>query len=64
MVAGALIFTATYFNHQEKMKLIDECGRASGYPEVDSRDSGGVDGTTNAYEAQAAGGYNFKCRKR
>ena len=54
-----------YFNHQEKMKLIDECGRASsGYPEVESRDSGGVDGTTNAYEAQAAGGYKFKCRKR
>ena len=46
------------------MKLIDKCGRASDYPEVDSRYSGGVHGTTNAYEAQAAGGYKFKCRKR
>lgn len=46
------------------MKLIDECGRASGYPEIDSRDSGGVDDTTGAYEAQAAGGYKFQRRKR
>lgn len=61
--AGALIFTALYFNHQEKMSLIDQCYANDGYPVVDSGDSAGVSGTTDEREAEANGGYNFECRK-
>lgn len=61
--AGALIFTALYFNHQEKQSLIDQCYANDGYPKVDSGDSAGIGGTTDSGEAEANGGYSFECRK-
>ncbi|MDO5032127.1 chromosome partitioning protein ParB [Corynebacterium sp.] len=63
LTAGALIFTAKYFSHKEKMTLINKCYDNSGYPVVDSRDKGGVEGTTDSAKANSAGGYKFECRK-
>ncbi|MGM0876786.1 MAG: chromosome partitioning protein ParB [Bacillota bacterium] len=64
LVTGALIFTALYFNHTEKQNLINKCYANKGYPVIDSRDSSGVNGTTNSGAAKAANGYKFECRKR
>lgn len=64
LVTGALIFTAKYFSHKEKMNLIDKCYDNGGYPVVDSRDRSGVNGTTSSAGAKSAGGYKFECRKR
>lgn len=64
LTTGALIWVSKYYSHKEKMRLIDQCYANGGYPEVDSRDKGGVKGTTKSGEARSAGGYNFKCRKR
>ena len=64
LAAGALIFTALYFNHKEKTNLINKCYANNGYPVIDSRDKSGVSGTTNSGSAKAANGYKFECRKR
>jgi hypothetical protein len=64
LVVGALIFTALYFNHKQKMNFINKCYANKGYPKVDSRDKGGIKGTTNSGSASAAGGYKMECRKR
>ena len=64
LVTGALIFSAMYFNHKEKQNLIDKCYENDGYPEVDSRNEAGVEGTTDSAAADHAGGYKFECKKR
>lgn len=64
LVAGALIFSALYFNHKEKMNFVNKCYDHSGYPQIDSRDKAGLNGTTNSGEAAAAGGYTLECRKK
>lgn len=64
LAAGAIIFTAMYFNHTQKQNLINKCYANKGYPVIDSRDSSGVKGTTNSGAAKAANGYKFECKKR
>lgn len=64
LAAGAIIFTAKYFNHKEKTNLINKCYANGGYPVVDSRDSSGIKGTTSSGSASNAGGYKFECKKK
>jgi len=64
LITGALIFTALYFSHKQKMNFINRCYNNRGYPKIDSRDKGGVKGTTNSGSASVAGGYKMECRKR
>ncbi len=63
VIAGGVIFTALYFNHQQKMTLINRCYDEGGSPRLDSRDSSGMNGTTNSGAASAANGYKFECIK-
>ncbi|WP_458119966.1 hypothetical protein [Paenibacillus sp. Z6-24] len=63
VIAGGVIFTALYFNHQQKMTLINRCYDEGGTPKIDSRDSSGLNGTTSSGAAEGANGYKFECVK-
>ncbi|TQR15510.1 hypothetical protein [Psychrobacillus vulpis] len=61
---GLIIFYfsyAKYLDYLEKRALIRGCYDMGGYPVVDSRDTSGLNGQPNVYEAQRIGGYNFAC---
>lgn len=63
LAGGGLIFYAMYTSHAEKQNLINRCYDNGGAPVIDSRDSAGVEGTTDSGAAQRAGGYRFECQK-
>lgn len=63
LTGGGLIFYAMYTTHAEKQNLIDQCYGNGGTPVIDSRDSSGVEGTTDSGAAKTAGGYRFECQK-
>lgn len=63
LTGGGLIFYAMYTTHSEKQSLIDQCYDNGGTPVIDSRDSSGVEGTTDSGAAKTAGGYRFECQK-
>ncbi|CCE54339.1 MAG: chromosome partitioning protein ParB [Corynebacterium sp.] len=63
LTGGGLIFYAMYTSHAEKQNLIDQCYDNGGSPVIDSRDSSGVEGTTDSGAAKHAGGYRFECQK-
>lgn len=60
-LGAAVIFSALYFNHQQKMNLIDRCYDEGGTPQVDSADSAGLNGTKNSSASSSANGYEFEC---
>lgn len=63
LAGGGLIFYAMYSSHEEKQTLINRCYDKGGNPVVDSRDSAGVEGTTDSGAAKHSGGYRFECQK-
>src|SRR5699024_12695194 len=63
LTGGGLIFYAMYTTHSEKQSLIDQCYDNGGTPVIDSRNSSGVEGTTDSGAAKTAGGYRFECQK-
>lgn len=63
LAGGGLIFYAMYTSHEEKQNLINQCYDNGGRPVIDSRDSAGIEGTTNSGAAEQAGGYRFECQK-
>lgn len=63
LTGGGLIFYAIYTTHEEKKQLIDKCYSNGGTPAIDSKDSSGVEGTTDSGAAKHAGGYRFECQK-
>ncbi|MFJ8067306.1 hypothetical protein ACIQYS_22315 [Psychrobacillus sp. NPDC096426] len=61
---GLIVFYFSYgkfLDYLEKRALIKGCYDQHGYPVVDSRDTSGLNGQPNQYEAQKIGGYNFAC---
>ncbi|WP_246819238.1 chromosome partitioning protein ParB [Corynebacterium sp. HMSC04H06] len=63
LTGGGLIFYSMYTTHAEKQNLINQCYQNGGNPVVDSRDSAGVEGTTDSGAAKNEGGYRFECQK-
>lgn len=63
LAGGGLIFYAIYTTHAEKQNLINQCYDNGGTPVIDSRDSAGVEGTTDSGAAKQSGGYRFECQK-
>lgn len=63
LAGGEAIFYAMYSSYAEKQMLIDPCYDNGGTPVIDSRDSSGVEGTTDSGAAKHAGGYRFECQK-
>ena len=58
-----MIHYSMYTTHAEKQNLINQCYQNGGSPVVDSRDSAGVEGTTDSGAAKNEGGYRFECQK-
>ena len=63
LAGGGLIFYAMYTSHAEKQNLINRCYDNGGTPVIDSRDSAGIEGTTDSGAAKREGGYRFECQK-
>ncbi|WP_227659016.1 MULTISPECIES: hypothetical protein [unclassified Corynebacterium] len=49
---GGLIFYSMYTSHEEKQNLVNRCSDSGGKPIIDSRDSVGVEGTTDSGAAK------------
>ncbi|MDO4928134.1 MAG: chromosome partitioning protein ParB [Corynebacterium sp.] len=63
LTGGGLIFYSQYSSNEEKRNLIDKCHEQGGSPVIDTRDSAGLEGSTDSISAKREGGYRFECQK-